>query len=601
MQSGKKLKALFYVFIAVVMFVSLSGHMNILPVSYFSPAAITIDQEEEVIYVVENAVNKVEAYKLGKGESKGAIKTKLPPKDAVVAGKSLLIACSYSEGVLAVADKKKMKVKKEIAVGHGACAVTVSPDLTEAYVANQFSDDISIVNLKSAKEVARVPVLRQPKALDISKDGKYLYVANFLTSKRADVDTVCAEVSIIDIKARKKIKDIPLANGSNALRGIKTSADGKYVFISHNLGRFQVPTTQLEQGWMNTSALSVIDAEKMTCIATVLLDDPENGAAGSWGIECTDDHVYVAHSGTHDFSAIDYKKLIDKLNATENKEALSYDLRFLADLRTRVQVKGNGPRAIKSLGDKVFVASYFSDTLNIVDMNNPAMSHIKCIALNPEMKLDSVRLGEIYFNDATYCFQRWQSCNGCHPDEARTDGLNWDLLNDGMGNPKNCKSMLYAHPTAPAMISGIRPDAETAVRAGFRHIQFARVEESRAKAVDYYLMSLKAVPSPYLVKGKLSDKAEKGKKVFEKMQCGVCHVGEYFTDQKKHQIGEMGPYDHQNTWDTPTLLETWRTSPYLHDGRCATMKDVFVQEKHGIWSDLSEEEIDQLVEYVLSL
>ena len=103
------------------------------------------------------------------------------------------------------------------------------------------------------------------------------------------------------------------------------------------------------------------------------------------------------------------------------------------------------------------------------------------------MTIDSVRLGEIYFNDATYCFQGWQSCNGCHPDNARTDGLNWDLLNDGMGNPKNCKSLLLAHETPPALITGIRPTAEIAVRAGFTHIQFTQIEEGQAKAVDKYL------------------------------------------------------------------------------------------------------------------
>jgi cytochrome c peroxidase len=66
-------------------------------------------------------------------------------------------------------------------------------------------------------------------------------------------------------------------------------------------------------------------------------------------------------------------------------------------------------------------------------------------------------------------------------------------------------------------------------------------------------------------------------------------------------MGNQGAYDHQNTWDTPTLIEVWRTGPYLHDGRCATLHEVFEREKHGITNELSKEELDQLVEYVLSL
>ena len=58
-------------------------------------------------------------------------------------------------------------------------------------------------------------------------------------------------------------------------------------------------------------------------------------------------------------------------------------------------------------------------------------------------------------------------------------------------------------------------------------------------------------------------------------------------------------------FDTPTLIEVWRSPPYLHDGRAATMKDVLTEfnkdDKHGHTSDLSETEIEQLAEYVMSL
>ena len=37
---------------------------------------------------------------------------------------------------------------------------------------------------------------------------------------------------------------------------------------------------------------------------------------------------------------------------------------------------------------------------------------------------DGAQRGERYFNDAEYCFQNWQSCNGCHPGDGRTDGMN---------------------------------------------------------------------------------------------------------------------------------------------------------------------------------
>ena len=234
--------------------------------------------------------------------------------------------------------------------------------------------------------------------------------------------------------------------------------------------------------------------------------------------------------------------------------------------------------------------------LNILDVET---NELTAVALNPDREEKDIHKGERYFNDASRCFQNWQSCNGCHPGGARSDGMNWDLMNDGVGNSKNCKSLLYSHPTPPSMISGIRETAEWAVRAGFRFIQFFEVSEEDAVCVDAYLKSLEAVPSPYLVNGELSEKAKEGKKVFEKLKCGECHSGVYYTDLKMHRIGE--DIEFEKGWDTPTLREVWRTAPYLFDGRAATMEEVFSVHKHGIEKKVSQKEIEALTEYVNSL
>jgi cytochrome c peroxidase len=174
-------------------------------------------------------------------------------------------------------------------------------------------------------------------------------------------------------------------------------------------------------------------------------------------------------------------------------------------------------------------------------------------------------------------------------------------MNDGFGNPKNTKSMLYTHATPPAMITAIRPNAETAVRAGFKHIQFFDIPEQEAIAVDAYLSSLTPVASPYLKNGKLSKSAKSGKVIFDRVSCAHCHSGSYFTNLKKYEMGIKDTYDKQNSWDTPTLIELWRTAPYLHSGKYADLKDVFKIEQHGIEEPLPEQDIKDLVEYISSL
>ncbi len=70
-----------------------------------------------------------------------------------------------------------------------------------------------------------------------------------------------------------------------------------------------------------------------------------------------------------------------------------------------------------------------------------------------------------------------------------------------------------------------------------------------------------------------------------------------------HDVGSRNASDSVERFDTPTLVEAWRTAPYLHDGRHITIKELIVEGRHGLRpdDDLSKQEIDDLVEFVLSL
>lgn len=498
-------------------------------------------------------------------------------------------------GGVELIDLDAKKVIKRAPAPYGATGIEVSGG--KVYIAGQFDDRVAELDGVTLQELRSVKVLREPKSVAVGE--KYIFAANFLPAQRADLDYVASDVSVIDRSNFKIVKNIKLTNGSNALRDLILSDDGRYVMISHNLGRYTVPTTQLQQGWMNTSAVSFIDVASLAYLGAVIMDEPNRGAAGTWSIVQGGDKLVVTHSGTHDISVIDFPKLLAKLsNYKGGVDVLAYDLRFLFGIRNRVPIVGNGPRVMAVSADKqrVYIPTYFSDTLNIVDLSDNSVSFF---ALNPARSETLAQRGEKAFNDATHCFQNWQSCNGCHPGDGRTDGMNWDLQNDGIGNSKNCKSLLFSIQTAPSMISGIRATAELANRKGFNFIQFAEIDEDLAKAVDEYTKTLQPVPSPYLVDGKLSEQAERGRKVFEKLRCDVCHSGPYYTDLKMYRIG--ADVEFEKGWDTPTLREVWRTAPYLFDGRAATMREVFSVHKHGVERKITDKEIDELTQYVNSL
>jgi cytochrome c peroxidase len=188
------------------------------------------------------------------------------------------------------------------------------------------------------------------------------------------------------------------------------------------------------------------------------------------------------------------------------------------------------------------------------------------------------------------------------------DGLRWDLLNDGIGNHKKTRSLVYAHKVAPAMAMGVRQSAEHGVRAGFKFILFAVVPEETAVSVDEYLKTIEPDSNPNRdANGKLSEAATRGKAVFEgKALCVNCHSGPFLTDMRAYGVGTAGPYEPKDMkLYTTRLNELYRNAPYLHDGRTADLKEVITiynkEDKHGKTTDLTPQEIDDLVAYLKSL
>jgi RoxA-like, cytochrome c-like len=65
-----------------------------------------------------------------------------------------------------------------------------------------------------------------------------------------------------------------------------------------------------------------------------------------------------------------------------------------------------------------------------------------------------------------------------------------------------------------------------------------------------------------------------------------CHPPPLFTDLHEHDVGTRRGFDRPgDKFHTPTLVELWRTAPYLHDGSAATVRDVLTtrnaHDQHG--------------------
>lgn len=473
----------------------------------------------------------------------------------------------------------------------------------KGYVVNRFSGTVSVVTLSDMKATATVTVTgREPiAAVAVGTD---VYVACHLPDEAMGESVMSANINVIATADNTVSKVIPMVNGSSGIKDICVDPAGERIYISHIVGRYAYPTTQLDRAWINSNCFSILEVANKEILCTVLLDEVDEGAANPWGITVSSDgkKLCVALSGLNEVMVVDITKMNTKIKNVKDKKAaalvddlsdiVNY-LPFLNSNRERVTV-GVGARSITEKGGVLYVGNYFDGTVTAVTLSNLSANTLK-FATQPEAS--DVRMGQILWSDANNCYQRWQSCNSCHPD-AVVDGFNWDNLNDGLGGGgKSARSMLYAHRTPPVMSTGIRPSAEVAVAAGMKFIQFNTLSTENMVKIDEYLKTLYPQSSPALNKdGTLTESATAGKALFEK-NCASCHPAPLYTDNNLYDVGTKHFVGDNGKYDVPTLNEVWRTAPYMHDGSMKTIEEVV----KFFAKDLTDAEVKQVADFVRSI
>jgi DNA-binding beta-propeller fold protein YncE len=552
-----------------------------------------------------------------------------------------LYVTEYGMGTVAQIHMSDGHVMRRLEVDRHPQGLALASKRELLIAANNTTDRVTLTDLTSGQPVAHVAVPREPYYVAVTPDETLAVVSNLLPTGRANDATYGSVVSLIDLEKKQLASNIPLPPGASTVRQVCISSDGQWAYVVHCVGRTSVPSTQLERGWVNTNAFSIINLESHQLLATLLLDQVMKGAADPWGVAVTRDGntLWVALSGVHELARIDLGRLrvwLDGgipgdhwlarplresysdqsvwLRIKEDREArrdLVNDLGALyqGGFIERFSTGGQGPRGISLSpdGQVLAVAHYFSGDVCLYNVDSVDRGPVTRISIGDTGEPDLARRGEILFHDATYSFQGWLSCATCHPNEARVDAMNWDLLNDGIGNPKNNRSLLWSDRTPPMMSLGVRETMEEAVIKGVYFLR-RQPEPEEAEALAAYLRSLKPLPSPYLnPDGSLSEQAQRGREIFfsEETDCTSCHAPPLYTGLETYDVGTRGALDRTSEFDTPTLVEVYRTAPYLHDGSAASLQEVLTsrnsEDQHGATSHLTPEQIDDLVAFLLSL
>ncbi|MBI4584606.1 MAG: beta-propeller fold lactonase family protein [Planctomycetes bacterium] len=536
-------------------------------------------------------------------------------------GRRAYVSCEGADSV-SVVDLESGSAVAALPAGSAPAGLAISRDGSTLFIANWFGNDLSAVDLRRGEEARRLPAGSNPYDLALTPDGQHLLVTNQLSFTSSRPSPPVSEVTVMDVEKREVAGRIQLQN-AHLLEGVAVAPEGDLALITLVRPKNLLPATQVARGWMMTNGLGVVDLKTRQAVQ-LLLDEPNAFYADPCDVAFTPDGrlAFVSHSGADAVTVIEVarlRELLESMTAEERRTAgnhLGLSRRFVkARIPTGANPKG---LAVSPDGKRVYVAERLADRIAVIDVERLQISgSIDVTATRRETVL---RRGEKLFNSAARTFQGQFSCRSCHPNN-HVDRLQYDFEPDGLGrNIVDNRTLLEIDRTGPFKWNG--KNTSMYMQCGMRFAKFlTRVEPfsfDDLNAMVAFLRSLRNPPNSHRAKdGTLTPAQARGKALYEraamkdgtpippKSRCLTCHPPPFFTNRQKADVGSISPADSSGEFDTPQLRNIYQSAPYLHDGKAATLEEIWTRfnpdDTHGVTVDFSKSDLNDLIEYLKTL
>ena len=559
-----------------------------------------------------------------------------------------LLACSNRDsGTVTIVDLASHKKLREFRVGEkpeGVCFLGATNKLAVAVYAE---DKVVIVDATNGGRLADIDVFDEPYGIVSDSKGERLFVTLDYPGRVVEIDAktrkllreasvgefvrgialsektsrlliteyYTAKVKAVDVDSLKVVDEWKGASTDNLARQITFNPRREKAYLPNIRSRI----TTIHGTGSIFPYVSIIDtaAGEGKRRKRIPVDSVFSSlvTANPWEIAISPNarELYVVFAGTNDMFAC---------------EVLDDDYREIKN-RRHMQLGAN-PRAVRVAPNGETFYVYNALDFNVVAYDTQTLKLVTEIAVTENPLGDEILEGKRLFYSALQPMvgRRWISCSSCHPD-GEPDGRTWHNP-EGLRNTQSFAGMAWTHPIHWSADRDEVQDFEHTIRGPLmqgRGLIKGRVQEQLGEknkglseqldALAAYSNSHKFSLSPYAKQG-LSESAKRGREIFhsKESQCATCHSGAFLTDSRpraakeiiRHDVGtgdddpgeKMGP-----KYDTPTLLGIYRTAPYLHHGKAATLADILTtqneDDKHGKTSHLSAEQINDLVEYLKAL
>ena len=538
------------------------------------------------------------------------------PKDVAQApsGQNIYVSNEWNDNVTEI-DAQTFQVTRTIPAGWGPVGLTTDRTGKTLFVANSIGNDISVIDLASGTEKKRLASWRSPHNVLLSRDGKFVYVSNMLGHLGPWDQAPVSELTIIDAEKQIIAQRVQI-RGVIELRHIAESpaAAGDDLIIPFLRPKNLNPLIQVANGWILTHGILMLHPEATVKggyeITQVLLDDVDSYYAGANGIAFTPDgrRVLVTSSEANVVSLIDAGKLKQRIRAIP-ADQLPNRLDSAAAFVTRRLETGANPTAVvvSRQGDRAYVVNRLDDSLTVISLTTSRLEGR--IDLGGPKEETTLRKGERLFHSAKYCFQGQFACVTCHPDN-HIDGVSWNLETPELGKDRVANRTLRGiAETAPYKWNGHNPDLETQCGPRIAKFLFHSEGFNKEQLADLvaFIKSIPLPPNRHLAPdGQLTLPQERGKAIFYQKNCDNCHpAATHYTALRSFDVGTANQYDTSGVFDVPQLDRIYEKPPYLHNGEALSLEEIWTvynnDDKHGVTSNMTKEQLNDLIEFLKSL
>ena len=555
---------------------------------------------------------------------------KLRRPAGLVAMQDVLLVANERTGTVSVIDARNQSVVNEVPIGtrltdltklDDSCCLVVDGD---EHVVKLLKVDGNNVTIDTQAAVAKYPV-----SVAVSVDGQMVAVSS-LWSRRVTflrltrepkmqleptgqvdlnfapqellwlptankllvADAFRGTLAVVDSKEKTIVAqhEIPATN----IRGLSLSVDGENVFVAHQVLNSNRATTFDHIFWGSVMQNVLRSRSVASLLETSYEEYPETGefygaySLGSPGDGTGDPgDVLILPSGETVLAISG----VDEI-AVRGNERLPFERKTV----------GRRPTKLAASPDEktVYIANTSDDSISVLDLNSKRVT--STIPLGPPVERASWERGEELFHSAKLSLDSWFSCQSCHPGGHSTDRLNDNFGDGSTGAPKRVLSLLGAAHTSPWAWNGTSETLSQQVeKSVMQTMQGDELSTDDVNALVDYMKTLTPPPSLSIARGTLDAAAiAKGRQVFTAEGCAECHQPPTYTSRKVVDVGiDDGRGGHE--YNPPSLLGVSQRQRFFHDNSAKSLRAVFEVHRHPLGTEIKPDDLDALLEFLLSL